>query len=104
MTQRSWMTRFEQTSSPALRPIETLWRALAAVELDVRLQSAGGGAGWIRQDQLSLGEAQRLNLARAWLSERPIVLLDEPTEQINNDQEDMALGPICSTICRPKSL
>ena len=65
---------------------ETLWRALAAVELDVRLQSAGGLDGWIRQDQLSLGEAQRLNLARAWLSERPIVLLDEPTEHLDEDQ------------------
>jgi ATP-binding cassette subfamily C protein CydC len=71
---------------------ETLWRALAAVELDVRLQSAGGLDGWIRQDQLSLGEAQRLNLARAWLSERPIVLLDEPPEHLDKDQGRRILG------------
>lgn len=71
---------------------ETLWRALAAVELDVRLQSAGGLDGWIRQDQLSLGEAQRLNLARAWLSERPIVLLDEPTEHLDGGQGRRILG------------
>jgi ATP-binding cassette, subfamily C, bacterial CydC len=71
---------------------ETLWRALAAVELDVRLQSAGGLDGWIRQDQLSLGEAQRLNLARAWLSERPIILLDEPTEHLDENQGRRILG------------
>jgi ATP-binding cassette subfamily C protein CydC len=71
---------------------ETLWRALAAVELDVRLQSAGGLDGWIQQDQLSVGEAQRLNLARAWLSERPIILLDEPTEHLDEDQGRRILG------------
>ena len=71
---------------------ETLWRALAAVELDVRLQSAGGLDGWIRQDQLSLGEAQRLNLARAWLCECSIVLLDEPTEHLDECQGRRILG------------
>ena len=71
---------------------EALWRALAAVELDLRLQGAGGLDAWIRQDQLSLGEAQRLNLARAWLSERPIVLLDEPTEHLDEDQGRRILG------------
>ena len=55
-------------------------------------RSAGGLDGWIRQDQLSLGEAQRLNLARAWLSERPIVLLDEPTEHLDEDQGRRILG------------
>ena len=74
------------------RSDETLWRALAAVELDARIQSAGGLDGWIRQDLLSLGEAQRLNLARAWISERPIVLLDEPTEHLDDDQGRRLLG------------
>jgi ATP-binding cassette, subfamily C, bacterial CydC len=71
---------------------EALWRALTAVELDVRLQGAGGLDGWIRQDQLSLGEAQRLSLARAWLSERPIILLDEPTEHLDEEQGRLILG------------
>ena len=35
---------------------------------------------------LSLGEAQRLNLARALLSHMPIVLLDEPTEHLDAEQ------------------
>ena len=39
-----------------------------------------------------MGEAQRLNLARAWLSERPIVLLDEPTEHLDEDQGRRILG------------
>jgi ATP-binding cassette, subfamily C, bacterial CydC len=71
---------------------ETLWRALAAVELAERLQGAGGLDGWIRQDQLSLGEAQRLNLARAWLCECSIVLLDEPTEHLDECQGRRILG------------
>ena len=47
------------------------WQALAAVELDGRFAGAGGLDAWISQDMLSLGEAQRLNLARALLSRCP---------------------------------
>ncbi|AYD04324.1 ATP-binding cassette domain-containing protein [Neorhizobium sp. NCHU2750] len=65
---------------------ETLWKALSAVELDDRIRQAGGLDAWIRQDQLSLGEAQRLNLARAWLSPSPIILIDEPTEHLGVEQ------------------
>lgn len=65
---------------------EAIWQALAAVELDERIREAGGLDAWIMQDQLSLGEAQRLNLARAWLCSTPIVLLDEPTEHLDTDQ------------------
>ena len=60
--------------------------ALAAVELEDRLGSVGGLDAWITQDVLSLGEAQRLNLARAWLSDRPVILLDEPTEHLDAAQ------------------
>lgn len=63
-----------------------LWEALDAVEMAGRVRQAGGLNAWIGSDQLSLGEAQRLNLARAWLSDRPIVLLDEPSEHLDNDQ------------------
>ncbi|NUS22060.1 MAG: ATP-binding cassette domain-containing protein, partial [Mesorhizobium sp.] len=41
---------------------------------------------WIRQDRFSLGEVQRINLARAWLSTKPLVLLDEPTEHLDDAQ------------------
>lgn len=60
--------------------------ALEAVELGARLLEGGTLDGWITQDRLSLGEAQRLNLARAWLSNRPVVLLDEPTEHLDEEQ------------------
>jgi ABC-type transport system involved in cytochrome bd biosynthesis fused ATPase/permease subunit len=65
---------------------DELWRALTTVELQDRIGAAGGLDGWITQDMLSLGEAQRLNLARAWLSDMPIVLLDEPTEHLAAEQ------------------
>jgi ABC-type transport system involved in cytochrome bd biosynthesis fused ATPase/permease subunit len=65
---------------------DELWAALNAMELRERIGTAGGLDGWITQDVLSLGEAQRLNLARAWLSNRPIVLLDEPTEHLDTEQ------------------
>ena len=35
---------------------------------------------------LSLGEAQRLNLARALLTNAPLMLLDEPTEHLDSEQ------------------
>ena len=43
------------------------------------------------EDVLSLGEAQRLNLARAWLSQKPLILLDEPTEHLPIEQGDRIL-------------
>ncbi|RUX28777.1 ATP-binding cassette domain-containing protein [Mesorhizobium sp. M7A.F.Ca.US.011.01.1.1] len=65
---------------------DELWRALDAVELQGRMRAAGGLDGWITQDVLSLGEAQRLNLARSWLSDRPVILLDEPIEHLAAEQ------------------
>jgi ABC-type transport system involved in cytochrome bd biosynthesis fused ATPase/permease subunit len=68
------------------RTEDDLWRALEAVELSDRIRQEGGLDAWIRQDRLSLGEAQRLNLARAFLTDRPMVLLDEPSEHLDDDQ------------------
>jgi ABC-type transport system involved in cytochrome bd biosynthesis fused ATPase/permease subunit len=65
---------------------EELWRALTAVEMAERISRAGGLDAWVGQDVLSTGESQRINLARAWLSDKPIVLLDEPTEHLDGLQ------------------
>jgi len=73
-------------------PDAALWRALEAVEMDGRIREAGGLDAWITQDKFSLGEVQRINLARAWLSSRPLVLLDEPTEHLDDAQGERILG------------
>jgi ABC-type transport system involved in cytochrome bd biosynthesis fused ATPase/permease subunit len=76
-----------------------LWKALEAVEMAGRIRQAGGLNAWIRSDQFSLGEAQRLNLARAWLSDRPIILLDEPSEHLDDDQGQAILKRLLAHLC-----
>ena len=46
----------------------------------------GDGAG-----RLSIGEQQRLNLARAFLKDAPILLLDEPTSALDSESESLVL-------------
>jgi ATP-binding cassette subfamily C protein CydC len=72
--------------------------ALAAVELDGRIAAAGGLDAWINQDMLSLGEAQRLNLARALLSDAPLIVLDEPVEHLDLDQASRILTRVLSQL------
>jgi ATP-binding cassette, subfamily C, bacterial CydC len=74
------------------------WLALTAVELDCRFAGTGGLDAWISQDMLSLGEAQRLNLARALFSDAPLVLLDEPIEHLDFDQASRILKRVLSQL------
>ena len=90
VAQSTWL--FAGTIADNLRLVdptatpERMWRALERANLaqEVRLMPAGldtvvgeNGMG------LSGGQAQRVSLARAFLADRPLLLLDEPTSQVD---------------------
>ncbi|MEX1093184.1 MAG: ATP-binding cassette domain-containing protein [Acidimicrobiia bacterium] len=67
-----------------------LWAALEAVGLATTVQQRPGGLDaqiGERGLQLSGGEAQRLAVARALVLDAPVVVLDEPTSNVDLDSE-----------------
>lgn len=46
--------------------------------------------------RLSVGEKQRINLARAFLKDAPILLLDEPTSALDRDSESLVIDSLRS--------
>ena len=85
LTQRTEL--FADTVAANLRiadpqaPEQRLWAALEAAGLAERIRSAPRGLDeWVGEggSRLSGGEARRLALARVWLTDAPVVLLDEP--------------------------
>ncbi len=64
-------------------------QALDAVGLGDRLRS--------RARQLSGGELQRLAVARVLASTRPIVLADEPTNQLDRANAELVMGALIAT-------
>ena len=79
-----------------------LHKALEAAELLDFVKSSPAGLDTMVGDQglaLSGGQAQRLAIARALLKDAPIVILDEPTSQIDVETEALlnrALERLCA--------
>ena len=90
VSQRSWL--FGDTVAQNLRlakpeaTTEELWHALEVAQLDTEIRALPKGLETMLGDSgmgLSGGQAQRLAIARAVLANRPILLLDEPTSQVD---------------------
>ncbi len=81
---------------------EELMAALKAAELEDFVKANPAGLNTLVGDQgmaLSGGQAQRLAIARALLKDAPIVILDEPTSQIDVETESLlnrALERLCA--------
>lgn len=74
----------------------SMWRALERANIDLAVKRAGGLDVEISAlgEGFSGGEARRLSLARAFVSARPLLLLDEPSEGLDAATEAFVAGAI----------
>jgi ABC-type transport system involved in cytochrome bd biosynthesis fused ATPase/permease subunit len=85
---------------------EELMAALQAAELGDFVRSSPAGLDTMVGDQglaLSGGQAQRLAIARAILKDAPVVMLDEPTSQIDVETETL-LNKALERLCANKTV
>nr|WP_308408334.1 ABC transporter ATP-binding protein [Streptomyces neyagawaensis] len=71
-------------------PQEELWAAAEAVGLTELMERLGGPGAEIDPGALSAGERQLIALARAHLSDAPVVILDEATCHLDPEAEERA--------------
>jgi ATP-binding cassette subfamily C protein CydC len=74
-----------------------LWQSLSAAQLDTFVRQLPDGLdSWVGEGgrQLSGGQIQRLALARAFLRNAPIWVLDEPTEGLDPDTESKLMDTL----------
>lgn len=79
---------------------EQLYTALTQVELDSWLKQQKNGLNTVLDEQIPLsgGQKQRLGLARALLSHANVVLLDEPTAHLTDEQHQRLSEMIRTTL------
>lgn len=85
----------------------SMWQALRRANIDLAVERAGGLDVEISAlgEGFSGGEARRLSLARAFVSSRPVLLLDEPSEGLDAASEALVAGAIRSYVDeRPERL
>ncbi|WP_299345814.1 thiol reductant ABC exporter subunit CydC [uncultured Pseudoxanthomonas sp.] len=83
---------------------ERLWQVLGQVKLDTRFRESGL-ATWVGENgaTLSAGQSRRLALARALLRDAPLLLLDEPTEGLDQDTADALMRDVAAA-CAGRSV
>lgn len=87
------------TTGASQQSEETLWSALAEVGMADTIRAMPDGLNTQLTEagtNLSGGQRQRLSIARALLSDAPIVLLDEPTSALDNQNAEL----ICNSLLR----
>lgn len=76
---------------------DEIWSALEAANIAAEIRRMPAGLNTQvgeRGHSVSGGQAQRLSLARALLANRPLILLDEPTSQVDIESEAQIINAI----------